>query len=142
MKVLSIPLLVHDSSISIFDDNELTNYIMEERLSRKKHDYFFKESLNNIDVTKFDKIVVVKHSFHGYYHPLDDVLKILNNFEGNVHIEEELHHIYHAYCGFYNSNFSEVLKFAFSPTEPTLTGKFLPEMVKTLSVSPVSVKKE
>ena len=112
MKVLSIPLLVHDSSISIFDDNELTNYIMEERLSRKKHDYFFKESLNNINVTKFDKIIVVKHSFHGYYHPLDDVLKILNNFEGNVHIEEELHHIYHAYCGFYNSNFSEALCFS------------------------------
>ena len=34
------------------------------------------------------------------------------------------------------------LNIAFSPTEPTLTGKLRPAMVKSLSVSPVSAKKE
>ena len=51
MKILSIPLLIHDASACILDD-EITSYMMEERFSRIKHD------LN------YEKIVdILKNSF-------------------------------------------------------------------------------
>ena len=61
MKILTIPLLVHDTSICILEDGEITSYQMEERFSRSKHDLNFDCILDNLKDNYFDKIIITQH---------------------------------------------------------------------------------
>jgi carbamoyltransferase len=115
MKILSIPLLHHDSSISIIENDRITYYRMEERFSRNKHDHNVQCILDlllkeNFDL--FDLVVYVKPCFLELTN-LNLISEVENKIKQiktkNLLIIEEQHHIYHTYCGFYNSKFEEAI---------------------------------
>ncbi len=113
MKILSIPLLVHDTSICILEDGKIFSYKMEERFSRKKHDlhlnYIINELINEKNIS-FDIIIITKSFLDEYIYPLDKLIEKINFFNYNkLIIDDKNHHLYHAYCGFYNSNFNEAI---------------------------------
>ena len=65
MKILSIPLVEHDSSIAILEDGQITSYKMEERFSRKKHDLGYTKILNKlILIEKQDNVNQVEILFY------------------------------------------------------------------------------
>tara|TARA_E500000318_G_scaffold66858_1_gene61610 strand:+ start:1671 stop:3212 length:1542 start_codon:yes stop_codon:yes gene_type:complete len=113
MKILSIPLLAHDASICILEDDKITSYQMEERFSRKKHDLNFDCILNNLKDTFFDKIIITQHFLENYTYSLEKVKEKIQNLSyKELIIEKERHHLYHAYSGFYNSGFEEAICFS------------------------------
>lgn len=113
MKILSIPLLAHDTSICILEDGEIISYKMEERFSRKKHDLNFDNILYNLKDDNFDKIIITQHFLENYTYSLEKVKEKIQNFSyKELIIEEEKHHLYHAYSGFYNSGFENALCFS------------------------------
>lgn len=113
MKILTIPLLVHDTSICILEDGEITSYQMEERFSRSKHDLNFDCILDNLKDNYFDKIIITQHFLENYTYSLEKVKKKIQNLScSELIIEKERHHLYHAYSGFYNSGFDEAICFS------------------------------
>ena len=70
---------MHDSSITILDDGKITSYKMEERFSRKKHDFYYEKVLNSLyetDSNNFDYIFIVKHVMEEYTFPIKKILKL------------------------------------------------------------------
>ena len=113
MKILSIPLLAHDASICILKDGEITSYQMEERFSRKKHDLDYDHVLENLKDNNFDKIIITQHFLEYYTYSLEKVKQKLSKISyRELIIEEEVHHLYHAYSGFYNSGFDVSICFS------------------------------
>ena len=113
MKILSIPLLAHDSSACVLENGKIISYKMEERFSRKKHDFGFDFILKNINHDHFDKIIITQHFIDNYTYPLEKVKqKLLKISHKDLIIENEIHHLYHAYSGFYNSGFDEAICFS------------------------------
>ena len=113
MKILPIPLLAHDASVCILEDGKITSYQMEERFSRNKHDSNFDCILNNLKDTFFDKVIITQHFLENYTYPLEKVKQKLSKISyQELIIEEEVHHLYHAYSGFYNSGFDEAICFS------------------------------
>jgi carbamoyltransferase len=116
MKILSIPRLVHDSSICILEDGKIISYIMEERFSRLKHDLKFDYILNFLiekNNTNFDKIIITKYFLDDYTYSIKKIqekIKLLSYSE-LIFVDGE-HHLYHSYCGFYNSQFEEAICFS------------------------------
>jgi carbamoyltransferase len=118
MKILSIPLMQHDTSITIIEDGKISSYMMEERFSRKKHDHRCDKILDillNANYN-FDSIFFVfpchKKSIDcKKIEIIEEKIKKIKNIRYNIC--EEQHHLYHAYSGFYNSNFEESLCFVF-----------------------------
>jgi carbamoyltransferase len=115
MKILSISV-GHDSSLCILDNGKITHYEMGERVSRKKHDRFCGRSILNLikkKETTFDiiSIVYIKYSKEfEYVERLRNTFKTSGDFSyKELIINEYDHHLYHAYCGFYNSNFNKSL---------------------------------
>lgn len=115
MKILSISV-GHDSSLCILDNGKITHYEMGERSSRKKHDRFCGRSILNLinkKETTFDiiSIVYIKYSRESeYVERLKNAFESSNNFSYKKLIVNEYdHHLYHAYCGFYNSRFNKSL---------------------------------
>lgn len=111
MKILSLSV-THDASATILENGKITFYLASERITRNKHcdrivnvlKYLYKKN-----ITKFDVILVNLYTQEDvrFEQPLRDLFdehfqyKHLNfNYE---------HHIYHAYCGFYNSKFDDAL---------------------------------
>ena len=118
MKILTIPLMYHDTSITILENNKIIDYMMEERFSRLKHDYkcgkildiLIKKNIN------FDYIFFIPPCYKNMlsYDKIENVKEKIKLIKTNNLIElEEQHHLYHAYSGFYNSNFDESLCFIF-----------------------------
>jgi carbamoyltransferase len=113
MKVLSIPILVHDASLCILENGKITSYQMEERFSRQKHDLKFDCILNNLNNNHFDKIIISSHFLENYTYSIDKIKEKTQHFSYDESIyEEEKHHLYHAYSGFYNSGFDEAICFS------------------------------
>ena len=116
MKILSIPLLIHDASICILQNGIITFYKMEERFSRVKHDLSFDcilELLSQENHKHFDKIIISSHFLDDYTYFIEKIKnKIKNLSYDELIIESERHHLYHAYCGFYNSGFEEAICFS------------------------------
>tara|TARA_A100001201_G_scaffold2589_4_gene6609 strand:+ start:30716 stop:32257 length:1542 start_codon:yes stop_codon:yes gene_type:complete len=113
MKILSIPLVVHDTSICVVEDGKLISYQMEERFSRKKHDVHCNKILDNLEDTFFDKIIVTQHFLESCTYPLEKVKERLSKISyKELIVEEGRHHLYHAYSGFYNSGFDEAICFS------------------------------
>jgi carbamoyltransferase len=127
MKILTIPILLHDSSITIIDDGKITSYKMEERFSRKKHDCYFGKILNLLDKTQiFDYVLIVKHTLEEYTYPIKHIFKLLEDIiYDKILILDDTHHLYHSYCGFYNSKFDEALCFSLDGTGAVLSGNNL-----------------
>ena len=113
MKILSIPLLVHDSSICILEDGKIISYQMEERFSRKKHDLNCDNILDNLKDNNFDNLIITKYFPEDYTPSLEKIKEKIQNLSyGELIIEEERHHLYHTYSGFYNSGFNEAICFS------------------------------
>jgi len=116
MKILSIPTLAHDASICILEDGKITLYKMEERFSRKKHDLSFNcvlKLLTQENHKHFDRIIISSHFLEGYTYSIEKIKnKIKNLSYDELIIESEIHHLYHAYCGFYNSGYEEAICFS------------------------------
>ena len=113
MKILSIPLLAHDASVCILEDGKITSYKMEERFSRKKHDLDYDHVLENLKDDNFDKVIITQYFLENYTYSLEKVKEKLSKISyKDLIIEEEVHHLYHAYSGFYNSGFDEAICFS------------------------------
>ena len=113
MKILTIPLLVHDASICILEDGAISSYKMEERFSRDKHDLNFDKILDNLKDNHFDKIIITQHFLENYTYSLEKVKEKIQNLSyDELIVESERHHLYHAYSGFYNSGFDEAICFS------------------------------
>ncbi len=118
MKILSIPLMHHDTSVTILENGKIIDYMMEERFSRLKHDFKCNKILDilikkNIN---FNYIFFIPPNHKNTLNPdkIEKVQKKIKLIGTNNLIElEEKHHLYHAYSGFYNSNFDESLCFIF-----------------------------
>ena len=108
MKVLLLPILNHDASICIIEDGNITHYQMEERFSRKKHDEKLFNILDNLKGEHFDRVIVTNSYI--FCMPLQ---KLGERLEGisfdELVIKTEVHHVFHAYSGFYNSGFDEAI---------------------------------
>jgi carbamoyltransferase len=86
---------------------------MEERFSRNKHDLNFDCILDNLKDTFFDKVIITQHFLDNYTYSLEKVKEKISNISyRELIIEEEVHHLYHAYSGFYNSGFDEAICFS------------------------------
>lgn len=117
MKILSIPPLVHDSSICILNDGKIELYKMEERFSRVKHDYgmdhILKILIEKYNNQYFDIIIISKHFLDQYTYSDENIKKKIENLKyGKLIYEGAEHHLYHAYSGFYNSGFNEAICFS------------------------------
>jgi carbamoyltransferase len=115
MKILSISA-GHDSSVCILDNGKITYYQMGERNSRKKHDRFCTNSITNLIERKETSFDIISISYIKYNKEYEYVKKLKECFEvsgdfsyNKLLISEYNHHLYHAYCGFYNSNFNKSL---------------------------------
>lgn len=119
---------MHDSSITILDDGKITSYRMEERFSRKKHDFYFENILNIISKEhhNFDYITIIKHTLEEYTYSFKNILELVKTLKyENLIILDDTHHIYHSYCGFYNSKFDEALCFSLDGAGAVLEGNNL-----------------
>lgn len=113
MKILSIPPLAHDTSLCILENGKITSYKMEERFSRQKHDLKFDCILNNLNDNHFDKIIISSHFLENYTYSIDKIKEKIQYLSyDELILEEEKHHLYHAYSGFYNSEFEEAICFS------------------------------
>jgi len=117
MRILSIPPLVHDSSICILNDGKIELYEMEERFSRVKHDlrfdYILEKLIKNYRNEYFDIIVISSHFIEDYTYSIETIKEKLKNIKyGKVICEENKHHLYHTYSGFYNSGFDKAICFS------------------------------
>ena len=138
MKILSIPTLVHDTSICILENGIITFYKMEERYSRVKHDLSFDcilELLSQENHKHFDKIIISSHFLEDYTYSIDKIKEKIKNLSyDELIIENERHHLYHAYCGFYNSGFEKAICFSVDGCGAILSnGKIEIETVYQLS---------
>jgi carbamoyltransferase len=138
MKILTIPRLVHDSSICILEDGRITTYLMEERFSRLKHDLKFDDILDFLiknNQVNFDKIIITKYFLDEYtysFKKIEEKIKSLSYKE--LVLSDGEHHLYHSYCGFYNSKFEEALCFSLDASGAILDdGKIEIESIYHLS---------
>lgn len=111
MRILSLSI-THDASATILENGKVVFYLASERITRNKHcdrivnvlKYLFEEK-----ITKFDAILVnlYRREDIKFEQPLKD---LFNEHFQYKHINFNYkHHIYHAYCGFYNSRFKDAL---------------------------------
>ena len=114
MKILSFSI-THDASATIMENGGVSFYLSAERITRKKHCdriVHVLKYLHKYGHTRFDVVLV------NLYRPEDrkfeEPLKKLFREEfqiKRIEFDYERHHIYHAYCGFYNSRFDDALCF-------------------------------
>lgn len=111
MKILSLSI-THDASATILENGEIVFYLAAERITRKKHcdrivsvlKYLFERN-----ITLFDAILVnlYRHEDIRFEQPLKDLF--LEHFQYTYLNFNYEHHIYHASCGFYNSQYDDAL---------------------------------
>jgi carbamoyltransferase len=108
MNITSVTLLGHDSSLCIIKDGTIDLYLMEERFSRVKHDAKVRKIIQKILNLNIQKIyfnsICLNKSITVHHHLNEDHIFLLKKYLCKLSLE---HHLYHAFCGFYNSNFDE-----------------------------------
>lgn len=114
MKILSL-FLGHDSSATILENGKLVFYLSSERISRKKHCNKIEYILTYLyekKITKFDYICVnlYRREDIKFEIPLKNLFQEKFKYK-NLIFDYDNHHLYHAYCGFYNSKFNDALCF-------------------------------
>lgn len=119
MKILGINLS-HEFSICIYEDNKIKDVWYEERFNlNKRWEIKLKEDFNYYLISIFNKINFKPDlvCYSSYYFPKG---KKVNDYDAVKQIQKQLdnpnyffnihnHHIYHATCGFYFSNFEEAM---------------------------------
>lgn len=109
---------VHDNSYCHLIDGKISSYLMEERMSRIKHDSGSDHILNYL--TKIKAADKVCCNNRGKYFPyeIDETIFTIESIRKSIDckyfwFDHTNHHKYHAYCGFFNSNFDDALCFVF-----------------------------
>lgn len=126
MKILSIPIVVHDASICVLEDGKITSYEVEERLSRNKHDLDIIFILETLKGQHFDKVIITDFFPSYYTQPLKIVKEKIKDISyDELIIKSGEHHLYHAYSGFYNSGFDEALCFSIDGTGAVNSDNFV-----------------
>lgn len=111
MRILSLSI-THDASATILNNGSVVFYLAAERITRKKHcDRIVNvlKYLCNHKIIKFDAILVNLYRKEDikFEQPL---INLFNEHFQYKHLNFNYnHHIYHAYCGFYNSQFKDAL---------------------------------
>lgn len=131
MKVLGINIS-HDASISEVVDGKVVSYYKEERFRRIKtcwspSECFLKHTNDiacikykcideMVDLSTVDKVVIASHDMRGQGRARQTnreeqiIIKELKKQVGNIPtIYEVNHHLYHAFCGTYFSNFNDAI---------------------------------
>lgn len=111
MRILSLSI-THDASATILDNGKVVFYLASERITRNKHCDRIVNVLKYLyenKITKFDAILVnlYRHEDIKFEQPLRNLFNVHFEYK-HVNFNYD-HHIYHAYCGFYNSNFNKAL---------------------------------
>lgn len=129
MKILSIPPLLHDTSICILENGKITSYKMEERFSRNKHDLNFDYILDLLikkNHNTFDKVIIARNFLDDYTYSTEKIKnKIQNLSYQELIVTNNEHHMYHAYSGFYNSRFEEAICFSIDVLGAILENGFI-----------------
>jgi carbamoyltransferase len=112
MKILSLSI-THDASATILDNGKIVFYLSSERITRKKHcdrivnvlKYLYEKK-----ITKFDTILVNLYTKEDvkFEQPLKNLFDEHFKYK-QLKFDYKHHHLYHAYCGFYNSKFNDAL---------------------------------
>jgi len=118
-KILGVNIS-HDVSFAYFEDNILKEYYQEDRFNKKKHfnpedhedgNYVYQyESLKKFKNINFDTVVFA--SFDRGHMQIE--LPIIKHFLKQINYKKfyfniENHHIYHATCGYYFSEFEKAI---------------------------------
>jgi len=115
MKILASAFLNHDSSISVINNGRVDEYCLIERKTRNKHDghsifkvlhqnYLMGNSVKNIDYISNSFFELSKLKFREtFFYEFQKKKGI--SVESNSHD----HHLCHAHCGFFGSNFEDAL---------------------------------
>lgn len=111
MRILSLSI-THDASATILDNGKVVFYLASERITRNKHCDRIVHVLRYLyekNITKFDAILINLYRYEDvkFEQPLKDLFD--EHFEYKYINFNYDHHIYHAYCGFYNSQFKDAL---------------------------------
>ena len=108
---VAISSAYHDRGITVLDNGKLIDIILEDRISRKKYDYYFPLSSLNVLKSKYpkiDKIILVNcYDNIEYKTIIQQIRKLEFNCNEIVIGKAEDHHVYHAVAGFCSSNFDE-----------------------------------
>lgn len=112
MRILSLSI-THDASATILENGRVVFYLASERISRKKHCDRIVNALKYLfdkNITKFDSILVnlYRREDEKFEGPLKDLFDVHFEYK-NLIFNYDHHHLYHAYCGFYNSRFNDAL---------------------------------
>jgi carbamoyltransferase len=110
-KILGISVM-HDSSICIFENGKIVNFLKEERFSKNKRDMYPAKSVFEIDL-KNEPVDLAYSAPIKEDHVRDIVHRILSkNFKiDKVSDYSDEHHLVHANLAFYNSGFDQALVF-------------------------------
>jgi len=103
---------MHDSSICIFENGKIINFLKEERFSKNKRDMYPAKSVFEIDLK--NEPVDLAYSAPSREDSVSNIVKIIlrKNFKINkVFDYSDEHHLVHANLAFYNSGFNEALVF-------------------------------
>lgn len=115
MRVLSIFAGHHDSAVTIFDGNKIKLHLPVERITRKKHDNTLVEVIKYLHKNGhvgFDNAYVnfLNREESKFEKPLVKYLR--DDFKvKTIEFNYGIHHLHHAYCGFYLSPFRKALCF-------------------------------
>ena len=102
----------HDSSICIFENGKILNFLKEERVTKKKRDLYPVMSLYQLDYQN-EKVDLAYstptqdfQTYNATKHFVRKAFKLENSFDYS-----DDHHLVHANLAFYDSGFSEALVF-------------------------------
>ena len=107
MTITSVALLCHDSSLCTIKDGVINTYLMEERFSRIKHDPRIRkitQKISNTDIQKIYLTSIVTYNNLLFFDLNEDNDFLIKKYHCKLTHE---HHLYHAFSGFYNSNYDE-----------------------------------
>ena len=110
-KIISISSLIHDSGLSILENGSIFQTILSERISRKKHDESIIPVVKKYLKDIFDLGNLNVSNFSYYNSELKENINELTKIFGSncLNISSKDHHLSHAYCGFYSSNFDDAI---------------------------------
>jgi predicted NodU family carbamoyl transferase len=102
----------HDSSVCIFENGKVLNFLKEERVTKKKRDLYPIKSLYQLDYQneKVDLAYSTPTQDSTTYNATRHFVQKAFNLDNSFDYSDE-HHLVHANLAFYDSGFSEALIF-------------------------------
>ena len=111
MLILSVHL-GHDSSICVFNNGNVEEYFLLERITRKKHDYNEEVILKLVNTicSRLNIDILCISNFNTYNGIVTTIFEECEKYNPNVKLMMQSdHHLNHASLAFYNSGFDESL---------------------------------